>query len=291
MDRISPKLLENALELMQSQGKLPSRKQLMDTFGISESLARKLYGILEHLDLLVSERYLIKVPSPAGKLRVGAISDLHVGSKSCFEEQLVEYLKVANNRTDVLLIAGDLIDGFGVYKGQQFELLYPSVEDQVARLIEILEVYEKPIYFITGNHEDAVYKATGIDVGNMIKGKNRIYLGSHLASTKINNIKIDLWHGRGASAYALSYKLQKMIEQYLSGKKPHIVFSGHWHRAFHMPVYRNIDGFECGTFQGETRLTRQMGVFPQIGGWFLNIEYAEDGTPITIGGEFWRVYV
>lgn len=291
MDRITPELLQRGIELMNSLGKVPSRLQLMEYLGIKENLARKLYGVLEHLDLFTNDRVSLKVPSPAGSIRIGAIADLHVGSKVCYEDALKRYLLLANDRTDVLFIAGDLIDGFGVYRGQQFELAYPSVEDQVGKLVEILELYEKPIYFITGNHEESVYKATGIDVGNMIKGKNRTYLGFHLANTKINNLKIDLWHGRGASAYALSYKLQKLVEQYLSGKKPHIVFSGHWHRAFHMPTYRNIDGFECGTFQGETRLTKQMGIFPQIGGWFINVEYAEDGTPIVIGGEFWRVYI
>lgn len=291
MDRIPQTLLHEAMELMRKTGKVPSRKQLMDTFNISESLARKLFGILEHLDLFTDERLMIKVPAPSDVLRVGAIADLHIGSKSCYEDMIKEYLNIANEKTDVLFIAGDLIDGFGVYKGQQFELKYTSVYDQVQRLNEILNTYTKPIYFITGNHEDAVYKATGIDVGNLIKGDKRIYLGSYLSNTRINGIKIDLWHGRGAGAYALSYKMQKLIEQYLSGKKPHIVFAGHWHRAFHLPIYRNIDGFECGTFQGETRLTKQMGIFPQTGGWFVNIWHDNEGTPVIVEGQFWRFYI
>lgn len=291
MDRITPELLERAIELMSSFGKVPSRQQLMDCFNIKESLARKLYGILEHLDLFTDERTSLRVPSASNKLRIGAISDLHIGSKACYEGMIEEYLRLANDSTDVLFIAGDIIDGFGVYRGQQFELKYPSVQDQISRTKEILSIYKKPIYFITGNHEESVYKATGIDVGNMLHGDNLTYLGWHLANTKIGELKVDLWHGRGAGAYALSYKLQKLVEQYLSGKKPHMVFSGHWHRAFHMPVYRNIDGFECGTFQGETRLTKQMGVFPQTGGWLITVDYADDGSPIKIGGGFWRFYI
>ena len=52
-------------------------------------------------------------------------------------------------------------------------------------------------------------------------------------------------------AYALSYKIQKMVEAMSGGEKPNILAVGHYHKLEMFP-YRNVQCFQTGTFQAQT---------------------------------------
>jgi hypothetical protein len=64
-----------------------------------------------------------------------------------------------------------------------------------------------------------------------------------------------LFHGNDGTAYADSYKLQKLIESFEGGKKPNLVLSGHYHKQIAI-FRRNVFGFECGTLCGQTKFMR-----------------------------------
>lgn len=69
------------------------------------------------------------------------------------------------------------------------------------------------------------------------------------------NVIMKLFHGNDGTAYADSYKLQKLIESFQGGKKPNIVLSGHYHKQVAI-FRRNVFGFECGTLCGQTKFMR-----------------------------------
>ena len=95
------------------------------------------------------------------------LSDLHVGSKDFLEEELLKFINWINGDTGSdkqrniaqkvshIIIAGDLVDGVGIYPGQEEELDITDISDQYTRAAEYLEKIPKhiPIIICPGNHD------------------------------------------------------------------------------------------------------------------------------------------
>ncbi len=117
------------------------------------------------------------------------------------------------------------------------------------------------------------YNDNGVDIGELIAEKrpDMKYIGQYDATIFLGKAKIQLVHGDGGTAYALSYKGQKFAEQIASGKKPDILIFGHYHTSFYF-WYRNIHILNAGCFQGQTLYLARKGLNPAIGGWICTIK-------------------
>ena len=94
-------------------------------------------------------------------LQVSIISDLHLGTFGCHANDIVRYLNEINPK--ILVLNGDIIDIW------QFRKKYfPPSHMQVIR--EILKMMEAGtlVYYITGNHDEALRKYSGTRVGNLL---------------------------------------------------------------------------------------------------------------------------
>jgi UDP-2,3-diacylglucosamine pyrophosphatase LpxH len=95
------------------------------------------------------------------EIQVSVISDLHLGTFGCHANDIVRYLKEINPK--ILVLNGDIIDIW------QFRKKYfPPAHMQVIR--EILKMMESGtlVYYITGNHDEALRKYSGTRVGNLL---------------------------------------------------------------------------------------------------------------------------
>lgn len=95
------------------------------------------------------------------EIQVSVISDLHLGTFGCHANDIVRYLKEINPK--ILVLNGDIIDIW------QFRKKYfPPAHMQVIR--EILKMMESGtlVYYITGNHDEALRKYSGSRVGNLL---------------------------------------------------------------------------------------------------------------------------
>jgi hypothetical protein len=95
------------------------------------------------------------------ELQVCVISDLHLGTFGCHANEIVRYLKGINPK--ILVLNGDIIDIW------QFRKKYfPPAHMQVIR--EILKLMESGtlVYYITGNHDEALRKYSGTRLGNLL---------------------------------------------------------------------------------------------------------------------------
>lgn len=72
------------------------------------------------------------------------------------------------------------------------------------------------------------------------------------AYISIGNIKIYVVHPDGGNSYAVSYKLQKIIEKFSSENKPNILLCGHFHNPAIIPQYRNIYAIQLPSMQAQT---------------------------------------
>ena len=103
------------------------------------------------------------------------------------------------------------------------------------------------------------------------------YLGRDCARVELTEnciLNLDI-HGNG-SAYAISYKPQKMIEAMEADSKPNILAIGHYHKLEYL-FYRNIHSFQTGCFQMQTPFTRGRGISVHLGGWIVTVEVDDNG--------------
>jgi hypothetical protein len=86
----------------------------------------------------------------------GSISDLHIGSELFRGDLFLDYMKRAYNDYGVnrFLVAGDIVDGIDVYKGQHNFLKAYTQQDQVDMVCEIFPDWKGlEYYIIDGNHD------------------------------------------------------------------------------------------------------------------------------------------
>jgi len=86
------------------------------------------------------------------------LSDLHLGTYGCHANQLLDYLKSIDPET--LILNGDIIDIWNFNKNY-----FPKSHMQVLR--QILKMTEKGTntYYLTGNHDEALRKYSGLKIG------------------------------------------------------------------------------------------------------------------------------
>ena len=88
------------------------------------------------------------------------ISDIHIGSKGCQTDQILELLK--DNSYERYILVGDIIDGWLFTKYKKFSYEHTRV---IRRLLKLSK--NKEIIWISGNHEEFLRKYTPIELGNI----------------------------------------------------------------------------------------------------------------------------
>ena len=240
------------------------------------------------------------------------ISDLHVGSRECMEDALRRFIlwlqgrvggqreQQIAGRVKYIVIAGDLIDGIGVYPGQEKDLVIEDVRDQYQRVAELLQ--DVPEYIelvaIPGNH-DTVRQALPQPAipkhfAESLYDLDRLRLLGNPCSLQLHGIDIAVLHGDAlndlvqmlpgvdynnpekamealvrsrhmAPTYGASTLLAPEPQDCLvMDKVPHIVHAGHIH-INSVTTYRDILLINSGTFQEQTEYMRMSGITPTPG--------------------------
>lgn len=214
-------------------------------------------------------------------VKFAIMGDTQIGSKYTQLTYLHDFydLCVKEGIKDVYH-TGDLVDGLKMRVGHEYELYEVSADDMRDDVIK--NYPSRPgitTHFITGNHDASIYKQVGYDIGAAIANgrPDMDYLGRDCAVVEITpNCTLELRHPWDGTAYALSYKIQKMIEAMESDSKPNILAVGHYHKAEYL-FYRNVHALQTGCFQGQTPFTRGKGISVHIGGWIVTVRVDKEG--------------
>jgi UDP-2,3-diacylglucosamine pyrophosphatase LpxH len=188
---------------------------------------------------------------------------------------------------------GDLTDGLKMRPGHEYELYEVSADEMRD---DVVANYPKrdgiTTHFITGNHDASIYKHIGYDIGQAIANArpDMNYLGRDCAVINLTpKCTLELRHPWDGTAYAISYKIQKMIEAMESDSKPNILAVGHYHKCEYI-FYRNVHALQTGCFQGQTPFTRGKGISVHMGGWIVTIHVDENGYIQRFSPEFIPCY-
>lgn len=224
----------------------------------------------------------LRVPIATKTFSFGYFSDAHIGQVK-FNYKLFDYMVrfFKQEKPDMILNPGDHLEGMSNRPGHVYELTHIGFAQQIRHAAELysqLDQFEH--YGIDGNHDDWYHiKADqGTIVGDelALRVKNYKNLGSYEGDLNLNGVKIKLFHANDGTAYAHSYKLQKLIESFSGGEKPHVVLSGHYHKALTL-FSRGVHGFECGTLSGQSKFMRGKKIQAHMGFGLVKIAYNAKG--------------
>ena len=209
----------------------------------------------------------------------GMISDTHLCSRLERLDELHTFYEICRKEEIMNVIhCGDIVDGWGMFRGQENEVHTFGARNQAEYVIKHYPLVKGiTTYFITGNHDCSWWNKSGVDIGELVadKRKDMIYMGQYQGDITLGDVKIRMLHPDGFVAYALSYRGQKISEQIPSGHKPHILVLGHFHTTLYF-FYRLIHIFQVGCFQDQSPFLLRKGINPVIGGWTIKVRVAED---------------
>jgi len=240
------------------------------------------------------------------------ISDLHVGSKKFMQEAFKRFLlwlngKLGNEKVQhiashvkYVVVAGDLVDGIGVYPKQIKELATKDIHKQyreVASFIEQIPDYIE-LLIIPGNH-DASRRALpqppiSKDYIEPLLEARKVLSFGNPCTISLHGVEFLLYHGRSlddviATAPNMSFhtpdKAMKLLLQsrhlaptygektliapqtqdYLVIERiPDVFQTGHVHVQKHS-IYRGVLTVNSGAWQEQTEYQKRMGLLPTPG--------------------------
>lgn len=236
-----------------------------------------------------------------GEIVFAVASDIHFASKLHRGECLTDFIDLAMEQYGVrtVLCPGDVFAGINMYRGQLNEITGWSMQHQLEAGVKGLPRRTGLSYkVIGGNHDESFMKAGGADIIQAFAqarpdveqyGWYSALIDIEVPGVK-RPLKVELHHPDKAGAYALSYHLQKEIEQMPPGTKPHLLFAGHTHTTVCLPYYRGVAAFYCGTFEDQTLFLKRKHLDPSIGGWIVRVGVAGDGALKTLSTTFVRYF-
>ncbi len=236
------------------------------------------------------------------KYRFAAFGDLHAASKYCRWDVREDLTRKAEDfGAQAILDGGNWIDGEAAFN--RYDLVAVGMDAQLRLLARYYPKTKIPTYAVAGaDHEGWYTRREGIDVGRYCESvmreaghdwHNLGYIESDMVLVNANSGKtavLRVMHAGGGSAYAISYKPQKILESYEGGEKPDVVLIGHYHKLI-SGLIRNVFFAEVGCQQDQTPFMRQRSLEAHIGGILLELEQdPRDGTITCFKPDMRRYY-
>ncbi|NPA62302.1 MAG: DNA-directed DNA polymerase II small subunit [Methanococci archaeon] len=236
------------------------------------------------------------------------LSDIHIGSKEFLHKEFEKFIRFLNGDVDneleekvvsrlkYICIAGDLVDGVGVYPGQEDDLYEVDIIEQYREIAMYLEQIPEHISIIIspGNH-DAVRPAEPQpklpEKITKLFNRDNIYFVGNPSTINIHGFDTLLYHGRSFDDLVgqiknASYEnpvtiMKELVKRRLlcptyGGRCPiapehkdylvidrdiDILHTGHIHINGY-GLYRGVVLVNSGTFQEQTDFQKRMGINP-----------------------------
>ncbi len=234
------------------------------------------------------------------------LSDLHIGSKFFMEEEFTEFVSWLSSPDPVarkirfVLIAGDIVDGVGIYPNQDKELVCLTIKEQLKKTVDLIGKIPKnmKVIIMPGNHDPgrralpqpAIPKKYSSSLWEM---ENVVMVGNP-AVVSLNGVKVMMFHGQSVddivkTTPGLSYNKPTNVMKHLLRARhlspiygsqtpiapemedllvieniPDIFHVGHVHRA-ELGMYKGILLVNSGSWQKQTPFQASVGMTPNPG--------------------------
>ncbi len=247
-------------------------------------------------------------PAPLTEASGGAlfISDLHVGSKKFLIDTWRRFVSWLSGEDSTglssgvryMIIAGDIVDGIGVYPGQEEELEVKDIYEQYQLAAELLSGVPPHIKIVIspGNHDIVRQAEPQPALPKEIQElfpKNTIFVGNP-AWVTLSSRSVLIYHGRSIDDFVLkvpglSYREPELAmvemlrrrhlcpiygnrvsvapeveDHYVIDRVPSILHCGHVH-ILGITRYKGVTVINSGTWQGQTEFQKKMNIQPTPG--------------------------
>ena len=236
--------------------------------------------VLKNLREINPKRYgPVKLENPYKYVKFGVVSDLHIGHKDYRPDILRHATKrFKKEGVDFVVNAGDTLEGMSGREGQIYDLTHIGASEQLKYFAKEFKHFEPlTVYSIEAQDSHSGWFRSkgniGLDIGPELERRSKSYkfIGYDEQDLKLDNgLIIRLRHSGGATAYAISYKMQKYVESISGGKKPHIIIQGHFHKAQYI-FYRNVHCFDAGCLQEQSPYMKKKGTPAMLGYWIIEV--------------------
>ena len=247
-----------------------------------------------------------RVVSSSHRVYAVLLSDVHVGSRMFLADDFSRFLRWLNgdlgdkdlvSRIKYLVIAGDLVDGVGVYPGQEFQLSERDPKKQYELAAQLLKQVPGHIQIVIspGNH-DAVRQAlpqpaVAVDMAESLYAMDNVRWVGDPAYIKLHGVTILVYHGKSlddviattpnlaydrptdamklllrarhlAPTYGKRTALAPELRDYMVvDQVPDVFHVGHVHTYGELS-YRGTLLVNSGTWQAQTQFQSNMGMEP-----------------------------
>jgi DNA polymerase II small subunit len=236
--------------------------------------------------------------------RVLFLSDLHIGSRSFLDgpwARLVEFLRGKGPRPEMaeriahVVIAGDLVDGIGVYPNQERDLAIGDIYDQYRELARHLA--ELPdrlnVVVLPGNHDAVCPAEPQPALPNVVRTMlpPNVRSVGNPSTFALDGVVVEAYHGRGfddlipalpGASYSRPTEVMKRMlamrhlapiyggrtplaplhrDGLVIDPLPEILVTGHAH-TYGVDQYRGVLLLNASTWQAETEYQRMRNISP-----------------------------
>lgn len=236
------------------------------------------------------------------------ISDIHIGSSTFLDEEFKRFVKWINgdfgdeeqrniaNDVRYLIVAGDVVDGIGVYPHQEEELTIKNIYEQYEEAARFLgDINDIKIVIAPGNHDASRLAEPQPAIPehyaeDLYKIKNAEFV-SNPSLVSLDGLKTLIYHGRSFDDFAmtingLSHQNSDLIMRELLEKRhlapiygertplasefedhlviddiPDIFHTGHVHINAYKK-HKGIHMINSGTFQSQTEFQKIYNIVP-----------------------------
>lgn len=234
------------------------------------------------------------------------LSDLHIGSKYFMEKELSEFISWLSSPDPIarkirfVMIGGDIIDGIGIYPGQDKELVFPTAEEQLNKALEILDKIPKHIkvFMISGNHDPGrralPQPAIPKKYNSGLWERENFFMLGNPSLVSLNGVRVLMFHGQSIddvvrTTPGLSFdQPAKVMKHFLQARHlspvyggqtplgpetedmmtvdevPDIFHAGHVH-VVDLDIYRGVLIINSGAWQSQTPFQESVGITPTPG--------------------------
>ena len=232
------------------------------------------------------------------------LSDLHIGSRSFLTESwghLVEFLHGRGPHADLaaavdhVVVAGDLVDGIGVYPQQERDLAIADIVEQYAELgRRLAELPDRlTIVVIPGNHDAVCPAEPQPAIPTVLRASfpPNVHALSNPSTFALDGVVVQAYHGRSfddlipalpGTSYARPTEVMKRMlsmrhlapiygdrtplaplprDGLVVDPAPDILVTGHAH-TYGVDRYRGVLLLNASTWQAETEYQRMRNISP-----------------------------
>jgi predicted phosphodiesterase len=209
------------------------------------------------------------------RIRVGAMTDTHIGSNKMPPERIYQaFDEFRKSKVDFITHSGDVTEGMSNRTGHVYELSDIGYASQKSASVDIFKQWtDTDIYAIDGNHDRWFIKSNGAKIVEDISKEvsNFHFIGHDEGDISLKGkATLKLWHGEDGNSYALSYRLQKILESLTGGEKPNAMLCGHTHKFVDI-FERHVFCTSIGSMQSQTPWMRGKRIAAHTG--FAIIDY------------------